>query len=235
MPFLFIFLGSLLGSPHCAAMCGGFVALSGQGTNPARSQVAYHAGRLCTYVALGILAGFVGGAIDTAGEQFDLPRAAAVVTGILLMANGLIMLFGQSPKVHSLFPLSYIFSLHRRLLAKRSGGELFPFALGLFSTLLPCGWLYSYVLVAAGTASPLSAALVMAAFWTGTLPLLVTIGSLTNVLSVPLKKYVPTVISLVLIAAGFFSIAAHLDLVPLPHAGSHHHDATSLPHHLHSH
>ncbi len=232
---LLIFVASLLGSPHCAAMCGGFVALSGQSERPAQSQAAYHLGRLCTYLALGVAAGFVGTAINSIGAQADLPRAAAIVTGSLLIANGIVMLFGRTPKLHQIFPLNYFFSLHQKLLAKRSRNSTFPFALGLFSTLLPCGWLYSYVIVAAGAASPVWSALVMLAFWAGTLPLLVTVGSLTNVISIPLQKYVPSIVSLLLIAAGFFSIATHLDLLPLSHSGMHHGDPMILDGHSHSH
>ena len=48
--------------------------------------------------------------------------------------------------------------------------------LGLFSTLLPCGWLYAFAVLAAGTGGPWTGMLVMAAFWAGTVP----VGSETN-------------------------------------------------------
>ncbi|MBE7450024.1 MAG: sulfite exporter TauE/SafE family protein [Kofleriaceae bacterium] len=37
--------------------------------------------------------------------------------------------------------------------------------LGLLSAALPCGWLWAFVVVAAGTGSPVGGALVMTAFW----------------------------------------------------------------------
>ena len=43
-------------------------------------------------------------------------------------------------------------------------------ATGLLTTLLPCGWLYAFVALAAGTASAPLGALVMLTFWIGTLP-----------------------------------------------------------------
>lgn len=51
-------------------------------------------------------------------------------------------------------------------------------ATGLFTTLLPCGWLYAFVVTAAGTGSgtPLHGAALMAVFWLGTLPMMLTVG-----------------------------------------------------------
>ena len=48
--------------------------------------------------------------------------------------------------------------------------------IGLFTVLLPCGWLYAFVILAAGTASPGMGALVMATFWLGTVPVLTVVG-----------------------------------------------------------
>jgi uncharacterized protein len=60
-----IFLASLLGSLHCAGMCGAFVAIACGRLGNDRSdwrdavalQTAYHGGRLLTYVTLGMFAG----------------------------------------------------------------------------------------------------------------------------------------------------------------------------------
>ncbi|MDX2194172.1 MAG: sulfite exporter TauE/SafE family protein, partial [Gemmatimonadales bacterium] len=49
--------------------------------------------------------------------------------------------------------------------------------LGLATGLLPCGWLYAFVLTAAGTGAALDGALVMALFWLGGLPALVAAGA----------------------------------------------------------
>lgn len=200
-------------------MCGGFVALSGQSPRPLLGQASYHTGRLCTYLVLGAVAGGIGIALNQAGTSAGLTHAASIVTGILLVVNGMVMLFGRSPAVHRIFPLNHFFALHQKLLARRSHGAYFPFALGLFSTLLPCGWLYSYVIVAAGTASPLWAALTMFAFWAGTLPLLITIGSLSTLISSPLKRFVPTLISLLMIGAGILSMGSHLGFFAMNHSG----------------
>lgn len=230
MPFFLIFLASIVGSPHCAAMCGGFVAISGQSARPVCSQTVYHLGRLCTYLLLGALAGSFGSALNQVGPTIGLTRAAAILTGTLLLISGLTMLSGQSAKLHRIFPLNRIFALHQKFLAPRTRRPYFPFALGLFSTLLPCGWLYSYVVVAAGTGSPLWAMVAMFCFWAGTLPLLLSIGTLSNLITSPLKKFTPTLVSLLMIAAGIVSLTGHLDSSPVEHGGAHHHCATPSHH-----
>ena len=58
-----VLLASLLGSPHCAGMCGGFVCFySGQdGRGQTRAHAAYNLGRLVSYLVLGLLAGSAAG------------------------------------------------------------------------------------------------------------------------------------------------------------------------------
>ena len=56
---------SLFGSIHCMGMCGGF-ALLAKGTNSSffsRSLLIYLVGKTVTYSALGLILGFLGGAI----------------------------------------------------------------------------------------------------------------------------------------------------------------------------
>lgn len=229
MPFLLIFLASIVGSPHCAAMCGGFVALSGQSVKPVHSQAAYHLGRLCTYLTLGAIAGKLGTTINKLGLSLGFTEAATVLTGGLLLLGGLAMLCGRSPKIHRIFPLNHFFALHQKLLTRKSPHLYFPFSLGAFSTLLPCGWLYSYVIVAAGTGSIYWAMLTMFAFWAGTLPMLISIGSLSNLISSPLKRYAPILIALLMIGAGIFSLATHLGITPHAHSGMN--EGCSMSHH----
>jgi sulfite exporter TauE/SafE len=87
MTLLLTILGtSLLGSVHCAAMCGGFVCLY-SGSGPARHtgaapHVAYNAGRLVSYLLLGAIAGSVGrcacrpAASRASGHRYPAPTIA---------------------------------------------------------------------------------------------------------------------------------------------------------------
>ena len=44
---------------------------------------------------------------------------------------------------------------------------------GLFTALLPCGWLYSFLLIAAVSSSPWQGSVIMFTFWLGTVPALI--------------------------------------------------------------
>lgn len=102
----------------------------------------------------------------------------------------------------------------------RLPGLLRPYAIGLVTTLLPCGWLYLFVLVAAATASPVTATWVMAAFWIGTLPALtaLVVGAYGSMgFSPRLRPAMPVLIAAVLLTTGGYTLSgrAAADLAPL--------------------
>ena len=73
---------SLLGSLHCAGMCGGlmFFALGSDQDRTKKARVrlqsAYHGGRLVTYTILGVIAGALGQAIDFGGGFVGIQKGA---------------------------------------------------------------------------------------------------------------------------------------------------------------
>ncbi|CAG0949174.1 hypothetical protein PHYC_00089 [Phycisphaerales bacterium] len=217
---LAILTASLLGSLHCVGMCGAFVALAvaGDKASPARLHAAYNFGRLVTYVTLGALAGAAGHALDLGGEYVGLPRSAAVLAGVVMVA------FGVSAVLRSLgirvprMPIPGVMRSAAEYGYRHVDG-LSPVAragaLGLLTTLLPCGWLYAFVATAAGTASPLWGAAAMAAFWLGTVPALVTLGVGVQKLSGPLRRHVPVLTSVVLVVIGVATAFGRLNVSTL--------------------
>jgi uncharacterized protein len=175
---------SLLGSVHCAAMCGGFVAAytDGEGANRterALSHLFYNAGRLVTYSALGALAGALGRALDLAGRAAGIAEIAGLTTGVLLVCWGLSGLSQGSRLVQ--LKTRAPRAITSRLTSLLAGFSAKPRTaraalLGLTSTLLPCGWLYAFAALAAGTGSAAAGALLMSAFWVGSLPMLLGLG-----------------------------------------------------------
>ncbi|HCT45069.1 MAG TPA: sulfite exporter TauE/SafE family protein, partial [Phycisphaerales bacterium] len=87
---------SLLGSLHCAGMCGGlmFFALGSDQEQAKGSrtklQCAYHGGRMLTYTLLGVIAGTIGQAIDFGGSYLGLQRGAAIFAGVMMIGFGII-------------------------------------------------------------------------------------------------------------------------------------------------
>lgn len=92
----------------------------------------------------------------------------------------------------------------RPLLAKQSPAVR-AYGIGFLTTFLPCGWLYLFALVAAATGSPLMGAVVMAAFWVGTLPALTGLILGARWLSGRTAGFVPVATALLLVATGCFT------------------------------
>ena len=212
---LTVFAASLVGSLHCVGMCGPFVAFySGSdgsaGVRRLVSHAAYSGGRLLTYAVFGLAAGSVGAALDVAGSLAGIQRIAAIVAGATMIAWGIFALL-QVRGVR-------IFR-HRRgdgRLARlfRRGFSLVSdkppvvraTVVGLLSGFLPCGWLWAFVVTAAGTGSAPGGAAVMAAFWAGTVPALLAVGFGTQLVSAPLRRHIPAVTAVLLVALGLFAI-----------------------------
>ena len=211
---------SVLGSLHCAAMCGGFVcAVSAQG-RPLASQTAWHLGRGIVYLSLGALAGALGAGFERGLVAFGLPHAAAIVAGALLIVSGVIALlqtFGWGgAATHPTAASPFAPLLGGALRAMREW-PLLPrgFAMGAMTGLLPCGWLWAFVATAAGTGHASNGVLVMASFWLGTLPLLAALGLAAGRVLRPLRARLPMVTALAMIVVGLVTIAGHFTM----HAG----------------
>jgi sulfite exporter TauE/SafE len=178
---------ALLGSLHCVAMCGGFVLACA----PRKGLWRYHAGRMTGYLSLGLLAGAIGAGLDhVSAEIVGYQRVAGYVLGGLLIALALRTLFPAGVSKNA--KPSALTRLRQRLWARvaprpEPGQRPKPmgYAIGLLSALLPCGWLWSFLVLAAATASPASGRRrVMAAFFVGTVPLLTAFGLLAGRLDV---------------------------------------------------
>ncbi len=173
-----VLVASLVGSIHCAAMCGGFVCVYAGASTPRGlanlpAHLAYNGGRLVSYVTLGVIAGAIGARVDDLGRFAGFSRGAAVLAGTLMVAWALgIIVATMGVRVPgTLAPEWAKRRLGAALVAMRDRPPVARAAVtGLLTTLLPCGWLYTFVVTAGGTGSPLDGAGVMFAFWLGTVP-----------------------------------------------------------------
>lgn len=158
----------LAGGPHCIAMCGAACAGIGQaaGAHKTSAMWLFQAGRVVGYSALGSLAaasiqGLGWLTVQSAALRpvWTLFHAATFVLGALLLvkAEQPVWLEQMGKK---------IWQSARSLAAGRGRGA--PLVVGALWTFLPCGLLYSALLVAALTGSALEGAGVMALFALGT-------------------------------------------------------------------
>ena len=155
------FVFGLLGSFHCALMCG---PLALAGCTGRRATFGYFAGRALIYAFAGALFGALG-----EHAQHRLP-IGAIQTGLLLavamlaLVKGIRLLLPRSDLVQLRRPPSPAGQLFARLLPRRG------LALGLATGVLPCGFLAGGWALAASTGDALSGALVMLVFALATLP-----------------------------------------------------------------
>lgn len=214
-----VFLASLMGSLHCAGMCGPLVAVyaggdESQGWRRSLSHLTYSAGRLVAYAALGALAGAVGAALDLAGRLAGVQRVTAVAAGLLIIAWGVVSLLQiRGVKVGRIGLPAGLQRLLGGVIARIKGKPpvLRALIIGLASALLPCGWLYGFVIASAGTGSAAAGALVMAIFWSGTLPVMVSLGFGLQALAGPLRRHVPAICAVAMIVVGLFAVVSRID------------------------
>lgn len=185
------FLLGLLGSLHCAGMCGPLavaVSASGGGSHPATGRLLYNLGRLGTYTVLGALFGLFGRGLAIAGFQ----RWLSITAGVLILA-GLVASTRRSPTGLLLRAVEFLKTVFGRLLGRGTLGS--RVLLGSLNGLLPCGLVYVASASAAATGSPLVGAAWNLAFGLGTLPLMLAItlagGRMPFVWRLRLQRFIP--------------------------------------------
>lgn len=232
--FVSVCAASVAGSVHCAAMCGGFVAAYAgadeRTATRAAAHAAYNAGRLATYLALGAAAGALGRALDLAGSALGLAHVAAVVTGALLVASGLVSLLPRARLVRlgkgpARGPAAVLAALLGRF--RQQPAVVRALVLGLSTTLLPCGWLYAFVAFAATTGSAAGGAWLMSAFWLGSVPMLLGLGVSVQMFTRRFTRYLPRVRSVLILGAGIAALLTRLQLPAFAAAAERAHAASS--------
>lgn len=227
-----VFGASLMGSVHCAGMCGGMVGFATASLNRKRrvaGHVGYHLGRLVAYMTLGMAAGAFGLGVDTAATRGGVGGSAALLAGALMIVWALVKLLpgqwlsgrwlperwrrasaNRSPARSGCSVLGRGFSLAFTWV-KHLPATLRSSALGLATGLLPCGWLYAFVLAAVGTGNVLAGAALLVAFWLGTVPALLGVGSVAQLLGTRAQRWLPTLSACVLLVIGLGSVWSRYD------------------------
>jgi len=173
----------LAASGHCLVMCGGLSAALGLATarnadgrtHPALL-VGYQLGRVASYSLLGLLlAGVFGGLV--AVLNIEVVRQALRAASALALLLAALVAFGKlrdpgSGVGHWLWPP--IAKLGRRLLPVAT----FPRAVvfGMVWGWMPCGFVYTVLVIAMTQADAVGGATTMAAFGLGTTPALLIAG-----------------------------------------------------------
>ena len=173
-----LFVVGILTSIHCVGMCGGImISQSLSKDNNSKFEaitpaLLYNLGRVVSYTILG-------GIIGALGSVFS-PSITAKA-GIQIFAGVFMIIMGFNMAGFSAFRKFNIKLPYSVCKVKNKSGS--PFIVGVLNGLMPCGPLQTMQLFALGTGSATKGALSMFMFAIGTVPLMLTFGAVSGLLS----------------------------------------------------
>ena len=209
------FITGFLGSGHCLGMCGGLVcglALAAGGRNGPGFHLAYNAGRIITYAAIGALAGWAGSAMASTTRLAPLTHAAMAAADIFVIAVGLATVASRGGFSLAGQESGLIAEKISRAAAGLASipGHAASFVLGLLMGFLPCGFLYAMLMTAAASGSGAAGAAVMAAFGLGTVPALAGFGWLAGMIGSRARGRMLTAAGVMVTLMGIYNLYRHI-------------------------
>lgn len=215
-----VFIASLLGSLHCVGMCGPFALLAGSNAETRSAAVAptlaYSFGRLMSYTFVGVIFGTLGMALNAGTSFSSWQQSATYVAGALMIVVGsiaLVRILGWRVRLPQVFQPIQKFLQAAFTKTKALSPVKRAVTIGMLSSLMPCGWLYTFAITAAGTGSPWWGAVLMASFWAGTVPIMAALMLGFGQLGASIQKHVPVTMAVIVIAIGVFTIVFRAPIV----------------------
>ncbi len=203
----------LLGSFHCIGMCGPIAIALPLKTNSWFSRVfggvLYNIGRAITYGLMGAVFGLIGKGLQLGGLQ----RWVSIAMGIIMILSVLFpVLFKNQSKIDG-FVTKMVGGL------KKSFGKMFAirtyyslFIIGILNGFLPCGLVYMAIAGAIATGEVLDGTIYMVIFGLGTLPIMLSLSLISNVISVKFRNKIRRIIPIFIIIVGLLFILRGMDL-----------------------
>jgi sulfite exporter TauE/SafE len=152
--------------------------------------LAYNSGRILSYSLAGALLGGVAWIAANWGGLHQLQRALQLLAALFMVALGLYLAGWWQGLAYIEQAGGYFWKrlepLGRRFLPVTTLRR--AFALGLVWGWLPCGLVYSVLVWAIATGSPLNGAMLMLSFGVGTLPNLLAMGLAANMLATQVRN-----------------------------------------------
>ena len=162
-----LFITGFLTSIHCISMCGAInlIAIIDSKNKNFKRPILYNAGRVISYTIIGGIAGLLG----------SIFKINELVSGIIIVIAALLM-FLMSLNMLGIIDLRLKLGLKVRTKSRN------PFVIGLLNGLMPCGPLQAMQVYALSTGSFITGALSMFLFSLGTVPLMLSIGIIYNLI-----------------------------------------------------
>jgi sulfite exporter TauE/SafE len=186
--FLTALIVGILGGVHCMAMCGAIVGSLTFNLRPEVQvsyirqlpyQLAYNLGRISSYTMIGILFGWLGSSLTNLAQFLPMQQVLQIFAGLFMFAlglyiagwwNGIVRVEKIGAKIWS-----FLKPLSTKMLVVRTIPQAWLY--GLVWGWLPCGLVYSMLIMALSSGSALEGGMVMLAFGLGTVPNLMLMGS----------------------------------------------------------
>jgi sulfite exporter TauE/SafE len=203
----------LMGSVHCAGMCGPIaIALPLHGNRLPQKiygGILYNLGRTLTYGLMGAVFGLLGQGVRMMGFQ---QKVSIIMGAIMIISVFFPSLFRNQYSTEKSW-ISWVGKLKSsiaKMFAIRSFSSLF--FIGLANGLLPCGLVYIAIAGAIGTGEAGYGSLYMFMFGLGTIPMMLSIAIAGNALSLAVRKKINRLIPVLVVIVGVFFILRGLSL-----------------------
>jgi sulfite exporter TauE/SafE len=203
----------LLGSFHCAGMCGPIaIALPLHGNRLPQKiygGTLYNLGRTLTYGLMGAVFGLLGQGVRMIGFQ---QKVSIIMGAFMIIAVFFPSIFKNQYSTENGW-ISWVGKLKSSIagmFAIRSFSSLF--FIGLANGLLPCGLVYIAIAGAIGTGDVVYGSLYMLMFGLGTIPMMLSIAIAGNMISVAVRNKINKLMPVLVVLVGVFFILRGLSL-----------------------
>jgi sulfite exporter TauE/SafE len=191
--FFVAFLMGLFSSLHCIGMCGSIVGSLTFSLKPEVRQdnkqllpfiFCYNAGRISSYVLAGALVGMVEVLVTMPLGQAHGHRLLQIISAFIMTSAGL-YIAGWFPRFAyieklGLYLWKFMEPYGRKLIPVKNYKQAYLF--GMVWGWLPCGLVYSALMLTVATGNVFNSSVTMLAFGLGTLPAVMGIGIMTSFL-----------------------------------------------------
>jgi sulfite exporter TauE/SafE len=196
----------LAGSMHCVGMCGP-IALAlpvskDRWDYRVYGTLLYNIGRAITYGLLGVIFGLIGKGLSLGGLQ----QWASIGIGVVMILSVLFPVVFRKINIEkaTYSMVSRMKKVFGKMFSIRSFASLFT--IGLLNGFLPCGLVYMALAGAIVSGDVTSGMLYMVIFGLGTIPVMLSLTLLGNVVSLRFRKKIQKIIPVFIVLIGILFI-----------------------------
>jgi len=210
--------GLLGGFGHCLGMCGPVVSSCSMAikNNKLIPHILYHLGRISTYAFLGGIVGMTGSFLGIAGHLYGVQKYIMLFAGISIIVMG-IGLAGWIPLMKYIENRGTLLAgILSKLKAMTSGNitNASFYSAGVLLGFIPCGLVYTALLTAASAglesgnhfSGLLNGILLMSLFGIGTMPAMLLLGKIINIINIKMRATLYRLSAIVMIIMGIIFI-----------------------------